>query len=81
MTMNGHPISDKWLITALRQTTVEQLLQLGTRQVVYLRAGMRDGKLGFMLYGADGLPLALVDDVETAVEMVVENGLCFATVN
>ena len=81
MTMNGHPISDKWLITALRQTTVEQLLQLGTRQVVYLRAGMRDGKLGFMLYGADGLPLALVDDVETAVEMVVENGLSFATVH
>jgi len=49
--------------------------------VVYLRAGMRDGKLGFMLYGADGLPLALVDDVETAVEMVVENGLSFATVH
>ena len=79
--MNVHPTSDNRLITALRRMTVEQLLQLGTSQVVYLRAGMRDGKLAFMLYGADGLPLALVDDVETAVEMVVENGLCFATVN
>ena len=68
-------------ITSRRHMTVEQLLQLGTRQVVYLRAGMHDGKQAFMLYGADGLPLALVDDVETAVEMVVENGLSFATVH
>jgi len=81
MTMNAHPNSDNRLITALRRMTVEQLLQLGTSQVVYLRAGMRDGKLAFMLYGADGLPLALVDDVDTAVEMVVENGLCFAIVH
>ena len=79
--MDVHPIFDNRLITALRRMTVEQLLQLGTSQVVYLRAGMRDGKLAFMLYGADGLPLALVGDVETAVEMVVENGFCFATVN
>ena len=79
--MDVHPISDDQLITALRRMTVEQLLQLGTSQVVYLRAGMRDGKLAFMLYGADGLPLALVDDVETAVEMVVENGLSFAAVH
>ena len=79
--MNAHPNSDNRLITALRRMTVEQLLQLGTSQVVYLRAGMRDGKLAFMLYGADGLPLALVDDVDTAVEMVVENGLCFAIVH
>jgi hypothetical protein len=81
MTMDAHPNSDNWLITALRRMTVEQFLQLGTRQVVYLRSGMRDGKLALVLYGADGLPLASVDDVETAVEMVVENGLSFATVH
>ena len=61
--------------------TIKQLLQLGTRQGVYLRAGMHDGKLAFMLYGADGLPVALVDDVETAVDMVAENGLSFATIH
>ena len=65
MTMDAHPNSDNWLITALRRMTVEQLLQLGTRQVVYLRAGMRDGKLAFVLYGADGLPLASVDPART----------------
>jgi hypothetical protein len=49
------------LITALRQMTVEQLLQLGTRQVVYLKAGMHDGEMAFVLYGADGTSLMAFD--------------------
>ena len=82
VTMNMHPIreSSDQLITALRQMTVEQLLQLGTRQVVYLKAGMHDGEMAFVLYRADGIPLVAVDDMETAVEMVAENGLRFATI-
>jgi hypothetical protein len=61
--------------------TIEQLLQLGTRQVVYLKAGMHDGEMAFVLYRADGIPLVAVDDMETAVEMVAENGLRFATIH
>jgi len=61
--------------------TIEQLLQLGTRQVVYLKAGMHDGETAFVLYRADGIPLVAVDDMETAVEMVAENGLRFATIH
>ena len=61
--------------------TIEQLLQLGTRQVVYLKAGMHDGEMAFVLYRADGIPLVAVDDMETAAEMVAENGLRFATIH
>jgi hypothetical protein len=61
--------------------TVEQLLQLGTRQVVYLKAGLHDGEVAFVLYRADGIPLIAVDDVETALEMVAEKGLSFATIH
>jgi hypothetical protein len=61
--------------------TVEQLLQLGTRQVVYLKAGMHNGEMAFVLYGADGILLIAVDDMDTAVEMVAENGLRFATIH
>ena len=43
---------------ALRQMTADQLLDLGTRQVVYLRAGTYDGERLFVLYAADGEPLA-----------------------
>jgi len=61
--------------------TVEQLLQLGTRQVVYLKAGLHDGEVAFVLYRADEIPLIAVDDVETAVKMVAEKGLSFATIH
>jgi hypothetical protein len=80
---NMHPIGEPSdpLITALRQMTVEQLLMLGTRQIVYLKTGMHDGELAFVLHGANGVPLIAVYDIETAMEMAAENGLCFATVH
>jgi hypothetical protein len=65
----------------LRQITAEQLLHLGRRQVAYLKSGMRDGAPAFAVYGADGIPIVVVDDVATAVEMVTERGLGFATVH
>jgi hypothetical protein len=68
-------------IAALRQMTAEQLLHLGARQVVYLKTGMNDGELAFMLYGADGTPLVMVDTVEAAMEMVAEHGVGFVAVH
>jgi hypothetical protein len=66
---------------ALRQMTVDQLLDLGTRQVVYLRADTCDGESLFVLYGADGVPLVTVDDIETVVEIAAEHGLAFVSVH
>jgi hypothetical protein len=82
--MNMHPIreSSDQLITALRQMTVEQLLQLGTRRVVYLKAGTHDGELDpFALYGADGAFLTAFDTFEEAVEMVAANDLNFVAIH
>jgi hypothetical protein len=69
------------MIDALRLITTEQMLHLGARQVVYLKAGMRDGEPAFALYRADGTPFAVVDDVETAVEMADKHGLGFVTIH
>jgi hypothetical protein len=82
--MNLHPIQEPsdQLITALRRMTVEQLLQLGTRQVVYLKAGMHDGELGpFALYGADGTFITAFDTFEEAVEIVAANDLHIVTIH
>ena len=73
--------SDDRRATALRQMTADQLLDLGTRQVVYLRTGTYDGERLFVLYGADGVPLAMVDGVETAVEVATEHDLEFVAVH
>ena len=80
--MNARALDEpgKTMIDALRHITAEQLLHLGTRQAVYLKAGMRDGEQAFALYRADGTPLAVVDD-ETAVEMADEHGLGIVTIH
>jgi hypothetical protein len=67
--------------SALRHITAEQLLNLGTRQVVYLKSGMHDGGLAFILYGADGTSLVTFDTIEEAVQTVTENGLSFAALH
>ena len=83
--MNTHPINQIATgdprTTALRQMTPEQLLHLGTREVVYLRSGLYEGELAFVLHGADGAPLVMAGDVETAIETAAEHGLTFVTVH
>jgi hypothetical protein len=61
--------------------SADQLRGLGTHQVAYLRAGTCDGQRLLVLYGADGVPLVMVDDVETAVEAASGRGLKFIAVH
>jgi hypothetical protein len=65
----------------LRRTTAEQLLPLGARQVVYLKAGTCKDGLVFVIYGADGNPIVMVEDPETAMGMVAEQGLIIVAVH
>ena len=77
-----HPIGAEDPSTnAVRQMTAEQLLTLGVDQVVYLRGGVCDGEMRFVLFGADGAPLAQTDAVEAAVEMAAEQGLKFISIH
>jgi hypothetical protein len=80
VTMEMHPITEP-RETALRQMTTEQLLHLGERYVVYLKSGVCDGEMLFVLYGANGAPLMAADDVETALDMAAECGLNFVAVH
>ncbi len=66
---------------ALRQMTSQQLLQLGTDEVVYLRSSIREGKPLFVVYGADGQPLVWAATVDAAAEMAAEHGLAFVSVH
>jgi hypothetical protein len=66
---------------ALRQMTADQLRGLGAHQVVYLRAGMGNGTRPLVLYAADGEPLLMVDDIETAAEIAAEHGLRFVSIH
>ncbi len=67
--------------SALRWMTSEQLLDLGMNQVVYLKSGMCDGRMLFVLFGADGTPVIAADTVDAAVETAIEQGLSFVAVH
>jgi hypothetical protein len=67
--------------SALRQMTCEQLLHLGISQVVYLKSGMCDGEMLFMLYSADGTPIVATDNVDAAIEAAADRGLNFVNLH
>jgi len=64
-----------------RWMTSEQLLDLGMNEVVYLKSGMCDGKMVFVLFGADGTPAIVVENVTAAVRTAIEQGLTFVAVH
>jgi hypothetical protein len=49
--------------------------------VVYLKVGTCDGEQAFVVFGANGTPLVVVEDVETAVETVAKHGLGLVTLH
>ena len=67
--------------STLRQMSEEQLLHLGMHQVAYLKSGICDGEMLFVLYGADGTPLLAAGDVDALVETASEHGLGFVSVH
>ena len=81
----GHVGADTSVIqdsgSGLRLMTSEQLLGLGMNQVVYLKSGMCEGKVLFVLFGANGTPVIAVDNVDAAVETATGHGLSFVAVH
>jgi hypothetical protein len=61
--------------------TIDRNAQAGHTPVVYLRGGLCDGEGLFILYGADGSPIAIPDDVESVMEMVAAWGLDLASIH
>jgi hypothetical protein len=77
--MQSSPV--KLAACPVHQMTVEQLRCLGSREVVYLKPTRNDGEPAFIIYGADGTPLEMVDTIELAVTRVAENNLHFVAVH
>ena len=68
-------------IVNVRHITPAQLRRLGVARLVYLRRGTVNGETAYAIHAADGSKVAIVEDVDVAVELVAEHGLIFATVH
>ena len=73
-------VSDS-VITDIRHITPAQLRELGLPCVAYLRAGMLDGHVAYAIHAADGTPMAIVDDVDVAIELAEEHGMAFVALH
>ena len=69
------------LVTDPRQMTTAQLRRLGMPSLVYLRSAMMNGYLAYAIHAADGCPMAVVADIDTAVALACEHGMAFVAVH
>ena len=60
---------------ALRRITVEQLLRLGKRQIAYLKTGLHQGEPAFILVGADGVPVVMLESINGAARVAMHLSL------
>ena len=58
-----------------------QFRRLGVRSVVYLRSGLLNGEVAYAIHAADGIPMAVVDDVDAAVALGNEHGMASVAVH
>jgi hypothetical protein len=64
-----------------RHMTRAQLRQLGMPRIVYLRSGTIDGHTAYAIHAADGTAMAIVEDIELAVELASEYDMTFVPVH
>jgi len=64
-----------------RHMTRAELRELGLTRLVYLRCGTVDGQPAYALHAADGTPMAVVEDLELAIELADANDMTFVSVH
>jgi hypothetical protein len=72
---NESESSDKIDVKAfdVRHMTVEQLGALGMSHIAYVKPVVVNGMPGFAIHAADGTPMALADDRDTALAAIVQH--------
>ena len=64
-----------------RHMTLGQLRRLGVPRLVYLRCGRIDGQMAFAMHAADGTAIAVVEEIDIALELVAANNMTFVSVH
>jgi hypothetical protein len=65
----------------VRHLTDTQLLSLGVSRVAYIKAVVIEGEDVFAIHAADGTPMALTEDQETAIEAILQHEMVPALVH
>lgn len=75
-TQNGQVVleADHTPVTAdIRHLTDIQMRALGVSRVAYIKPVMIEGEGAFAIHAADGTPMALTEDQNTAIEAILQH--------
>ena len=65
----------------IRHISVEQLAELGVSRIAYVKPVEMDGKAGYAIHAANGAPMALTEDRDVAIAVIVQNEMMPALVH
>ncbi|HTC07528.1 MAG TPA: DUF1150 family protein [Acetobacteraceae bacterium] len=65
----------------IRHISAEQLAELGVSRIAYVKPVEVDGKLGFAIHAANGAPMALTEDRDVAIAVIVQHEMLPALVH
>jgi hypothetical protein len=65
----------------LRHISSKELRRLGMSRLVYLRCRTVDGQTVYAIHAADGTAMAVVEDLELAIDLVSAHDLAFVAVH
>lgn len=79
--MKSDTKSDNQIRTDLRALSPREFLNLGVREVAYIRPIVVQNRQAYAIHAADGTPLSVIDNLSTAMAMVHHNDLETATLH
>jgi hypothetical protein len=65
----------------VRELTPMQFAQLGVKQVAYVKPVMFNGTPGFAIHAADGSPMAVAPQLDTAIGAILQHDMLAALVH
>ncbi len=65
---------------ALKNISSQDFLNFGMQDIAYVREVREDGKIGYAIHAANGMPLSVMDDMQDVLKLIFQNDLEAVTV-
>lgn len=65
---------------ALKDISSQDFLNFGMQDIAYIREVSEEGKIGYSIHAANGMPLSVVYDMQDVLKLIFQNDLEAVTV-
>ena len=72
---NDNSSFDGVTVAALRNISSQDFLNFGMQDIAYVREVRENGKIGYAVHAANGMPLSVFDDMQDVLSLIFQNDL------